>query len=120
MKKLYDLAMEKANITKNDIVIDAYCGVGTISIFASHYVKRVYGVEIVKEAIIDAKNNAKLNQISNSTHICADCSDYMIDKKFDVVFVDPPRKGLDTRFLNSLLAAIEIITKRQIIKIIKS
>lgn len=100
---LYSLAIKNANLKSTDVVLDAYCGIGTIGLIAAKHVKEVVGVEIVKEAIIDAKNNAKLNQISNSTHICADCSDYMIDKKFDVVFVDPPRKGLDTRFLNSLL-----------------
>lgn len=100
---LYNLAIKNANLKSTDVVLDAYCGIGTIGLIVAKHVKEVVGVEIVKEAIIDAKNNAKLNRISNSTHICADCSDYMIDKKFDVVFVDPPRKGLDTRFLNSLL-----------------
>ena len=100
---LYSLAIKNANLKSTDLVLDAYCGIGTIGLIVAKHVKEVVGVEIVKEAIIDAKNNAKLNQISNSTHICADCSDYMIDKKFDVVFIDPPRKGLDTRFLNSLL-----------------
>lgn len=100
---LYNLAINKANLSKNDVVLDAYCGIGTISLSLSKYVKEVTGVEIVKEAIIDAKNNAKLNNITNSTFICADCSKYMLDKKYDVVFADPPRKGLDNTFINSLL-----------------
>ena len=81
---LYNLAISKAELKETDVVLDAYCGIGTIG-------------------FIDAKNNAKLNNITNSTHICADCSDYMLEKKFDVVFVDPPRKGLDTKFINALL-----------------
>jgi 23S rRNA (uracil1939-C5)-methyltransferase len=100
---LYNLAISKANLTKDDVVLDAYCGIGTIGLIVAKHVKEVVGVEIVKEAIVDAKNNAKINNISNTTHICADCSDYMIDKKFDVVFVDPPRAGLDTRFINTLM-----------------
>lgn len=100
---LYNLAISKAELSKNDVVLDAYCGIGTIGLIAAKHVKEVVGVEIVKEAIIDAKNNAKINNISNSQHICADCSDYMLDKKFDVVFVDPPRAGLDNKFINALM-----------------
>ena len=100
---LYNLAISKAELKETDVVLDAYCGIGTIGLIVAKHVKEVVGVEIVKEAIIDAKNNAKINNITNSTHICADCSDYMLEKKFDVVFVDPPRKGLDTKFINALL-----------------
>lgn len=100
---LYGLALEKANLNKDDIVLDAYCGIGTIGLIASKKAKEVYGVEIVKEAIVDAKNNAYYNKINNAHFECKDAADYMIDKKFNCVFVDPPRKGLDEKFLNSLI-----------------
>lgn len=100
---LYNLAISNANLTKNDVILDAYCGIGTIGLIASKYVNKVYGVEIVKEAIIDAKNNAKLNNINNIEFECNDCSKYILDNKFDVIFVDPPRKGLDKSFVDSIL-----------------
>ena len=100
---LYSLAIKKANLNKEDIVLDAYCGIGTIGLIVSKNVKEVHGVEIVKDAIKDAKENAKLNNIKNATFLCKDASDYLVDSKFDCVFVDPPRKGLDSKFLNSLI-----------------
>ena len=107
MKKLYDLAMEKANITKNDIVIDAYCGVGTISIFASKYAKKVIGVELNKQAIMDAKINAKINNISNIEFIADDATNFMThcakDRvKVDVVIMDPTREGSTKQFINAI------------------
>lgn len=102
-EKLYGLAIEKANLKKTDTILDAYCGIGTIGLIASKNVKEVYGVEIVEEAIKDAKKNASINKIENAHYVCKDASDYVIEKKFDTVFVDPPRKGLDTNFLNALL-----------------
>ena len=108
VEKLYQTAIDFADLKKDDIVFDAYCGIGTIGLIASKKVKEVVGVEIVKEAIFDAKKNAKLNQIDNATFICNDASDaiqrFAEGKKiFDCVFVDPPRKGLDEKFVNSLL-----------------
>ena len=100
---LYSLAIEKAKLTKNDSVLDAYCGIGTIGLIASKHVKDVFGVEIVKEAIVDAKENAKINNIKNANFVCKDASDYIVENKFDCVFVDPPRKGLDKTFLDSLI-----------------
>ena len=102
-EKLYSLAISKAELKKSDVILDAYCGIGTIGLIASRHVKSVDGVEVVEEAIVDAKNNAKLNNIKNCNFVCKDAADYLIDKKFDVVFVDPPRKGLDAKFLNGLL-----------------
>lgn len=107
-EKLYHLAIENAKITKNDIVLDAYCGIGTIGLVASKSAKKVLGVEIVKEAIIDAKNNAKANKIENVDFVCADASKYMLDlssknQHIDVVIMDPPRKGSDEVFLSSLM-----------------
>lgn len=108
VEKLYQTAIDFADLSKDDIVFDAYCGIGTIGLIASKKVKEVVGVEIVKEAIFDAKKNAKLNQIENATFICNDASDAIerfaqSKKVFDCVFVDPPRKGLDEKFVNSLL-----------------
>lgn len=105
---LYGKAMEFAGLTGNETVLDAYCGIGTISLIAAKHAKEVYGVEIVKEAIKDAIGNAKLNNITNAKFECDDASKYMLrfnqtGIKPDVVFVDPPRKGLDETFINSLL-----------------
>lgn len=100
---LYSLAFKKAELNKSDIILDAYCGIGTIGLTASSKVKEVIGVEIVSDAIKDAKLNAKINNINNAKFYCMDASKYMFDNKFDVVFVDPPRKGLDEDFINSLL-----------------
>lgn len=108
VEKLYSKAIEFADIKNTDEVFDAYCGIGTISLIASKKAKSVLGVEIVKEAIKDAKINAKLNNISNCSFICDDASKcieslHNENKTFDVVLVDPPRKGLDEKFINTLL-----------------
>ena len=106
---LYYLGIEKANITNEDIVCDLYCGIGTIGIFASKFAKKVYGIEIVEQAIEDAKANAKLNKINNIDFICGDVEkafDELIKKEKvnpDVVIVDPPRKGLDENTINNIL-----------------
>jgi 23S rRNA (uracil1939-C5)-methyltransferase len=62
---LYNTAIEMAKLDKEDILFDLYCGIGTIGIFASKFVKKVYGIEIVKQAVEDAKENAKINNIEN-------------------------------------------------------
>ena len=102
-EKLYSLALSKAALTKEDEIVDLYCGIGTISLIASKYVKNVIGVEIVKEAIIDAKNNAKLNNINNANFICDDASNFLMKKAYDCVFIDPPRKGLDSKVIKALM-----------------
>lgn len=108
VEKLYQTAIDYADLKKSDVVFDAYCGIGTIGLIASKHVKEVVGVEIVKEAIFDAKKNAKLNQVDNVSFICDDASKaierFLMEKKvFDCVFVDPPRKGLDEKFVKALL-----------------
>lgn len=91
-----------------DIALDLYCGIGTIGIFASKYFKKVYGIEIVKEAIEDAKENAKINNIDNIEFYAGDVEELLpkiIEKekiKPNVVFVDPPRKGLDNNTIELL------------------
>ena len=105
---LYKKAIEFAELNKNENVFDAYCGIGTISLYASKYVNKVTGVEIVKEAIVDAKRNAKLNEIKNAEFYCGDAGEVFEkliknNQKYSTVFVDPPRKGLDEKFINILL-----------------
>ena len=107
-KKLYEKAIELANLNGTQTVLDAYCGVGTIGICACDKAKKVYAVESVKDAIIDAKKNAKINKISNINFVCADAKDYIETLKnenvnIDVAFVDPPRAGCSKEFLNSVI-----------------
>lgn len=108
-EKLYNIGVEAAKITKNDIVFDLYCGIGTISLFMAKYAKKVYGVEIVEQAIEDANENAKLNNIDNAEFIAGDTEiildDLINNKKIipDVVMVDPPRKGLDNKSIENIL-----------------
>ena len=106
---LYNYAIEAAGITKNDIVFDLYCGIGTISIFVANSAKEVYGVEIVQQAIEMAKENAKENEINNTHFIAGDTEVVLtdlIEKQHiipDVIIVDPPRKGLDKTSINNIL-----------------
>ena len=106
-EKLYNLAVEKANLKADDILCDLYCGIGTIGIFASKYVKKVYGIEIVEAAVKDANENAKLNNVNNIEFILGDTEkafDSLLknDIKPTVVIVDPPRKGLDDTTIENL------------------
>lgn len=106
---LYNLAIENAGISAEDVVFDLYCGIGTISLFAAKYAKKVYGIEIVEEAIENAKENAKINDVQNIEFICGDAefvlTDLIENKKIipDVVIVDPPRRGLDNTTINNIL-----------------
>jgi len=98
-EKLYQMAIDKAGLTGEETVIDAYCGIGTISLALAKHAKQVYGVDIVPEAIEDAKVNAQKNHLSNVTFE-VDKAETQMAKwqeaglKPDVVVVDPPRKGL--------------------------
>ena len=106
-EKLYKKAIQLADISKNDTVIDAYCGIGTIGIAASRKAGKVIGVELNSEAVSDAKINASINNIKNATFINADAGDFLVEyaknAKADVVIMDPPRSGSTPEFLNSLL-----------------
>ena len=104
---LYSKAIEAAGLTGNETVFDAYSGIGTIGMVASSHCKNVISVEIVKEAVADARKNAKANGINNVAFYCGDASSFMVqmaEKKehVDVVFLDPPRKGSDERCLNAI------------------
>lgn len=108
-EKLYNISVEAAKITKNDTVFDLYCGIGTISLFMAKYAKKVYGVEIVEQAIKDAKENAKINNVDNTEFIAGDTEiilDDLINNKNiipDVIMVDPPRKGIDNKSIDNIL-----------------
>ena len=94
-------------MTGNEKILDAYCGIGTIGLIASKHAKEVTSVEIVEDAIRDAKKNARLNNITNVNFFVGDASDFIVNeannkKQYDVIFIDPPRKGSDERFLTSV------------------
>ncbi|PYG89382.1 23S rRNA (uracil1939-C5)-methyltransferase [Ruminiclostridium sufflavum DSM 19573] len=106
---LYSKALEYAGLTGNETVFDLYCGIGTISLFLSEKAKKVIGVEVVREAIDDAKKNAELNGIANVEFLAGE-AEVVIPKLYDegiradVVVVDPPRKGCEEVLLKTLVA----------------
>ncbi|MGG3737786.1 23S rRNA (uracil(1939)-C(5))-methyltransferase RlmD [Aeribacillus pallidus] len=108
-KVLYEKALEYADLTGEETVIDAYCGIGTISLFLAQKAKKVYGVEIVPEAIEDAKRNADLNNIHNVEFAVGE-SETVIPQWYeqgiqaDCIVVDPPRKGCDASLLETIIA----------------
>ncbi|RYG73304.1 23S rRNA (uracil(1939)-C(5))-methyltransferase RlmD [Lentibacillus lipolyticus] len=106
-KVLYEQAMEYAQIGSTDTVVDAYCGIGTISLFLAQQAKQVYGVEVVPEAVSDAKHNAKLNGITNASFYVGEAEKLMPwwtaqGMRPDVIVVDPPRKGCDEQLLKAM------------------
>lgn len=106
-KILYEKALEYAELKGEETVFDAYCGTGTISLFLSQKAKKVYGVEIVPEAINDAKENAAENGVTNAEFIVGESEKVipeLIEKgvKADVVVVDPPRKGCGRELLDAI------------------
>lgn len=109
-ERLYTRALEYAQIKDTDIVMDVYCGIGTISLCAAKLAKEVIGVEIVKEAIEDAKENAINNNITNAKFY-ADSAENIVPKLIDdgirpdVVILDPPRKGSDEKTLGAIIEA---------------
>lgn len=105
---LYGKALEYAQLTGKETVVDLYCGVGTISMFLAQKAKRVIGIEIVPQAIEDAKVNASLNELNNIEFYCSDAASYaskIVEQQLpvDVVVVDPPRKGCDDVTLSSIV-----------------
>ena len=104
---LYNKALEYANLTGEETVFDAYCGTGTITLFLSQKAKKVYGVEIIEPAIINAKENAKLNNVDNAEFFVGKSEEIipqLINEgiKADVIVVDPPRKGCDIKLLDAI------------------
>ncbi|MBP3578083.1 MAG: 23S rRNA (uracil(1939)-C(5))-methyltransferase RlmD [Lachnospiraceae bacterium] len=110
--KLYEKALEYAELSGNETVWDLYCGIGTISLFLAQKAKKVYGVEIIPQAIEDAKINSKINNLSNAEFFAGAAEDVMPAKykesngtmKADVICVDPPRKGCEESLLDTVVA----------------
>ena len=106
-EKLYKAAINMAGITKNDTVIDAYCGIGTIGIAASAKAGQVIGVELNADAVKDAEVNAKINNIKNIRFVNDDAGKFLVEyathKRANVVIMDPPRSGSSQEFLESVL-----------------
>ena len=107
-ERLYQTAMDYAELTGKERVIDAYCGIGTIGMVAAKKAREVIGVELNRNAVKDARTNAKLNQIKNITFYEGDAGKFMVSmaeegEKADVVFMDPPRSGSDEAFLSSVI-----------------
>ena len=115
-EKLYRLALDYAGLTGNETVWDLYCGIGTISLFLAEKAKQVYGVEIVPQAIDDARNNAKINDITNAEFYVGKAEEVLPEyyKEYekthngetahaDVIVVDPPRKGCEESLLQTIV-----------------
>ena len=108
-EKLYQTAVEYAGLTGKEVVLDAYCGIGTIGMTAASKAKEVIGVELNKDAVKDAIANAKLNGIKNVRFYNKDASDFIMDMasqkaKCDVIFMDPPRSGSTEKFIDCVAA----------------
>ena len=106
-QRLYEAAISQAEITKNDTVLDLYCGVGTITLAMASAAGKVIGVEVIPQAVEDARDNAKRNGIENAEFFCGDAGQAALDLerkgiKADVVVVDPPRKGLNADTIEAL------------------
>ncbi|MCD9024629.1 23S rRNA (uracil(1939)-C(5))-methyltransferase RlmD [Cohnella silvisoli] len=107
-ERLYSKAVEYASLTGEEIVVDAYCGAGTISLFLARYARRVYGVEIIPEAVEDARRNALLNGIHN-VEFAVGAAEVVMPRwqadgiTPDVIVVDPPRKGCDPALISTML-----------------
>ena len=105
-ENLYNKAIEYLELTGSELVLDAYCGVGTIGIICAPHAKEVIGVESNKQSVLNARNNAYSNNIKNIHFVNADATEYLTknkDIKFDCVIMDPPRSGSTVEFLNALL-----------------
>ena len=104
---LYKKGMELLQLKGNEKVMDAYCGIGTIGMYASQFAKEVIGVEVNKDAVEDAKENARLNNIKNIRFICDDATAFIQKEagkraQYDVVILDPPRAGSTDAFIDSV------------------
>ncbi|RYF99036.1 MAG: 23S rRNA (uracil(1939)-C(5))-methyltransferase RlmD, partial [Chitinophagaceae bacterium] len=108
-ERLYQVTRDYAELTGNEIVYDLYCGTGSIGLFVSKHAKKVIGVELIKEAIDDAKENAKLNNIEHAEFFAGDvieiCDDAFFEKhgRPDVIITDPPRAGMHEKLVQKIL-----------------
>lgn len=108
-EKLYKKAIEYADISPNDVVLDIYCGIGTISLYAAKSAKKVIGVEIVEEAVKNARQNALKNNISNTQFYAGSAQKIVceiLDETPDIVILDPPRKGSDEETLSAIAKSL--------------
>lgn len=106
-QKLYERAKEYAQLTGKETLVDMYCGAGTIGLSMADSCSKIIGVEIIKQAVEDAKTNAKLNNIENAEFICADAAEAALTLKKrninpDVIVLDPPRKGCDEKLIETV------------------
>ncbi len=104
IETLYGKAIEFADLKKEETLLDAYCGTGTIGLCCADKVKEVTGVEIVSDAVKDAKLNAKINHIENARFLCDDATEFMMktESHFDCIIMDPPRKGSTPEFISAV------------------
>jgi 23S rRNA (uracil1939-C5)-methyltransferase len=115
-KKLYEVALQYAALTGKETVWDLYCGIGTISLFLAQKAKEVYGVEIIPQAIEDARKNAKLNEMEHVTFFVGKAEEVLPNyyeeyqkshdgqrAYADVIVVDPPRKGCEETLLHTMV-----------------
>lgn len=107
-EKLYETAVDYAGLSPDDVVVDAYCGIGTITLALSRHAKQVYGIEVVEDAVRNAERNAEINQVDN-VEFFTGASEKILTQwaeeghRVDVLVVDPPRKGLDQDFIDASL-----------------
>ena len=105
-EKLYQTAIDFSELTADDLVLDAYSGIGTIGLSVAKQVKQVYGVEVIPEAVENSRNNAAINGITNASYVCAPAEEAIQNWlkegiQADAVLVDPPRKGLTESFIKA-------------------
>jgi 23S rRNA (uracil1939-C5)-methyltransferase len=108
IEKLYNIVKRFANLSGSEIVYDLYCGTGSISIYLSSYAKKIIGIEVIGDAVVAAKENAKVNNINNTTFLQGDVKEILkkrrlLSQKPDVIIVDPPRNGLDKLVVESII-----------------
>jgi len=105
-EKLYQTAIDFSELTADDVVLDAYSGIGTIGLSVAKQVKQVYGVEVIPEAVENSRKNAEINGIANASYVCAPAEEAIQNWlkegiQADVILVDPPRKGLTESFIKA-------------------
>ena len=109
MQKLYSTAINLLSPNKDETVIDAYSGIGTITLSIAPHVKKVYGIEVVEEALVNANENKNRNNISNAEFILGKCEEEIMNlvskENIDAILMDPPRKGSDQKFLDTVINA---------------
>ncbi len=108
-EKLYQTAIDFADLREDDVVIDAYSGIGTIGLSVAKHVKEVYGVEVIPEAVENSQKNAAINGITNASYVCAPAEEAIQNWlkegiQADVILVDPPRKGLTESFIKASIS----------------